>query len=742
MSTPFFAAATVKRLLAWKMLTFNEQEGKVYENAVKTLVRKTHLSKQLGELEKAISTQNPGTKCITITRPLFEQMYASCGNNFPHTLFCRLWRWPEVQSHDDLRSMETCANAYKKQKSKVCVNPYHFEKVEKCISEPVFTLLQSSSAPVDPPIQPEAPASYPSLEDHSYHAPGNSNLQASFVPGSSSTSVPGSSTSVPESSTYGPGSSTSGPESSTFLPGSSTFVPEISTYVPGSSTSGPESSTSGPGSSTSGPGSSTSGPGNSTSGPGSNTSGPESNTSGPESSTSGPESSNFSPDISLIFPDFSTFSPGSSTFPPGSSTSGPGSSASGLESSTSGPGTNTSVPESSNFFPDISLIFPDFSTFSPGSSTFSPGSSTSGPESSTSGPENITSGPESITSGPESSNFFPDSLIFPDFSTFFPESSTSGPESITSGSESSNFFPDISLIFPDFSTFSPESSTFSLESSTFPPESSTFVPESSTSVPGSSTHSTSKSSTSVRKSSTFEETPSTVLHCRPESSAASTSSSSQQETPEALVIPGPSNVNIKPVPYSEPAFWCSITYYELGQRVGESFHAYQHSVIVDGGTDPINAERFCLGQQTNIHRDSEVEQARMYIREGVRLCYEDGDVSLECLSKTPVFVQSLMCNQRYGVLPNTVIKIPKECNLKIFRKDVFGESLSKAATRGFEAVYQLMKMCIIRMSFVKPWGLEHKRQTLASVPCWIEIHLNGPLQWLDKVLKQLGSPTT
>uniref|UniRef100_A0A670K795 Mothers against decapentaplegic homolog n=1 Tax=Podarcis muralis TaxID=64176 RepID=A0A670K795_PODMU len=410
MSPPFFAAATVKRLLAWKTFTFNEQEGKVYENAVKTLVRKTHASKQLGELEKAISTQNPGTKCITITRPLFEQMYASCGNNFPHTLFCRLWRWPEVQSHHDFRSMETCANAYKKLNSKVCVNPYHFEKVEKpeCVSEPVFTLFQSSSAPVGP-----------------------------------STSVPGR-----------------------------------STHVPGSSIS------------------------------------------------------------------------------------------------------------------------------------------------------------------------------------------------------------------------------------------------------------------------TFVETPSTVLHCRPESTAASTSSSSQQEKPEALVIPGPSNVNIKPVPYSEPAFWCSITYYELGQRVGESFHAYQHSVIVDGGTDPINAERFCLGQQTNIYRDSEVEQARMYIREGVRLCYEDGDVFLECLSKTPVFVQSLMCNQRYGVLPNTVIKIPKECNLKIFRKDVFGESLSKAATRGFEAVYQLMKMCIIRMSFVKPWGLEHKRQTLASVPCWIEIHLNGPLQWLDKVLNRLGSPTT
>lgn len=73
-----FTPPVVKRLLGWKKSTNsqggaggseqNGQEDKWWEKVVKSLVKKLRRTGQLDELEKAITTQNCNTKCVTIPR--------------------------------------------------------------------------------------------------------------------------------------------------------------------------------------------------------------------------------------------------------------------------------------------------------------------------------------------------------------------------------------------------------------------------------------------------------------------------------------------------------------------------------------------------------------------------------------------------------------------------------------------------------------------------------------------------
>ncbi|KAH8345156.1 hypothetical protein KR059_007258 [Drosophila kikkawai] len=475
-----FTPQVVKRLLALKKGSEdNSVEGKWSEKAVKNLVKKIKKNSQLEELERAISTQNCQTRCVTVPRSKPAPAGEHLRKGLPHVIYCRLWRWPDLQSQNELKPLDHCEYAFHLRKEEICINPYHYKKIELSILVPKSL-----------PTPPDSIVDYP-LDNHTHQIPNNTDYNAAIIR-SASLSPP--------------------------------------QYMElGGSGQGP----------------------------------------------------------------VSVSSAGSTP----ASASGSGASASASSSSPSAASSYQQQQQQLSFGQNMDSQ----------SSVLSVGSS-------------------------------------------IPNTGT----------------PPPGYMSEDGDPIDPNDNM-------------------------------------------------NMSRLTPPADAA-------------------------PVMYHEPAFWCSISYYELNTRVGETFHASQPSITVDGFTDPSNSERFCLGLLSNVNRNEVVEQTRRHIGKGVRLYYIGGEVFAECLSDSSIFVQSPNCNQRYGWHPATVCKIPPGCNLKIFNNQEFAALLSQSVSQGFEAVYQLTRMCTIRMSFVKGWGAEYRRQTVTSTPCWIELHLNGPLQWLDRVLTQMGSP--
>lgn len=249
--------------------------------------------------------------------------------------------------------------------------------------------------------------------------------------------------------------------------------------------------------------------------------------------------------------------------------------------------------------------------------------------------------------------------------------------------------------------------------------------------------------------------------------------------------PSPIMRNLLPA----PDHWCSVQYFELDHKVGETFKVMgsYRQVEIDGYVNPSEMHRFCLGQLSNVHRTEASEKARLHIGKGVKLTLAgEGDVWLVCQSEHPVFVQSHYLDREAEREPGDAVhKIYPSAHLKVFDLqqcyDAIKEkaSIAQAAARaqavavsgspqeaaqaaahvvGIQAINpesgtltrdgmaqinaaanigvdDLRRMCILRLSFVKGWGPDYHRFNIKQTPCWIEIQLHRALQLLDWVLQ-------
>ena len=114
------------RLNFWKQ---EDEDDKWAQMVIDWVVDKlTRQKGSLEELTRALSQKDAQTNCVAIPKSLDGRLQVK--GLPPHVVYCRVWRWPDLQNRHELKPMDHCKFAYSRDKNEVCINPYHYQRVE------------------------------------------------------------------------------------------------------------------------------------------------------------------------------------------------------------------------------------------------------------------------------------------------------------------------------------------------------------------------------------------------------------------------------------------------------------------------------------------------------------------------------------------------------------------------------------------------------------------------------------
>ncbi|KAM8870143.1 mothers against decapentaplegic homolog 4 isoform 2-T2 [Spinachia spinachia] len=160
-------------------LMFHRQGGDnegFAKRAIESLVKKLKEKREeLDSLITAVTTNGlHPSKCVTIQRTLDGRLQVAGRKGFPHVIYARLWRWPDLHKNE-LKHVTFCQFAFDLKYDSVCVNPYHYERVASPAAAGPTSLIKEELMQDSPPHS-DPYSMYPSMP---LSPPGSSSLTAS-----------------------------------------------------------------------------------------------------------------------------------------------------------------------------------------------------------------------------------------------------------------------------------------------------------------------------------------------------------------------------------------------------------------------------------------------------------------------------------------------------------------------------------------------------------------------------------